>query len=404
MEKLKLFGLCLLLAGCSHIAEKDRNLFEINDRETADTIRIDYADEFNSSDIVEDIRLITLDHNSELLIGQIDKLLFSSDRMVIMDEMTSKIFCFDLNGNIVFEIDQQGIGPGQYRELSDISINQTLYQLDVLDRQGQNVLTFDLKSGEFISSAPFLFFAATFANLNDSLRVFHTSNYPNQDFFKDDQYAKTVYVTDFKNDIRSKNFDFKRGLDKIRLVTKWNLFRSYDNEKLYYVPLYDNRVYQIGSNTFDLSYVVDFGEYTMPNSFLPSFSGPPAEWTKVIIESGFAFDLTNFIESEKFITFRSTVKGGPLYTIYDKTSGSSLSYKLLTDDVGAFQIHPIASYEDYFVTVVSRRSLNRKVSAIRGSSSSVSKRFLDELEGAILEGGEDEFPVLIMVKFKNIDK
>jgi tellurite resistance-related uncharacterized protein len=99
-----------------------------------------------------------------------------------------------------------------------------------------------------------------------------------------------------------------------------------NNRVVYYTPLYDNRVFEILEDEFRLRYLIDFEKNSFPDYFLKSFNGPPGAWAKLIIDKGYAFDLSNFIETERFVTFRANVEGKPLFSVYDKITQGCISY------------------------------------------------------------------------------
>jgi hypothetical protein len=406
--KFILLTMCVLLmiTGCGDsIDNNSGDTFSENyEWGGVDTIPINYSrNKISSSEIVDETKIIKLKTPSNIVVGQIDKLIVSDTSMFIMDELTSSVYCFNLLGDFNYVIDNYGGGPEEYLDISDISLNNSLGHIEILDRQGQKVVSYDANNGEFFGSKSFDFFASTFASLNKGKRVFHTSNYPNHQLFGDNDFAKTIYVVDNNNSIESKNFRFKDGLDKVRLVTKWNLFSGMNNRVVYYTPLYDNRVFEILEDEFRLRYLIDFGKYSFSDSFLKSFNGPPGAWAKLIIDKGYAFDLSNFIETERFITFRANVEGKPLFSMYDKITKVCVSYDLLIDDFGSFQIHPIASFKNYHVSVVRQSVFNKRVLFL--SKSGFGKKNPERssyLSGFMNEGGDDESPLLVLTKFRTI--
>ena len=70
------------------------------------------------------------------LIGNIKKILFVNDTIVILDIVRESVLFFDEKGNFLSKISRKGRGPGEYHSISNISITapDTLNVLDLLMR------------------------------------------------------------------------------------------------------------------------------------------------------------------------------------------------------------------------------------------------------------------------------
>ena len=62
------------------------------------------------------------------------------------------MFVFDKNGNFKRSISEQGRGRGEYLELADFSIDRKNEVIYLLDEAVDNVLKFDLKDYEYLST------------------------------------------------------------------------------------------------------------------------------------------------------------------------------------------------------------------------------------------------------------
>jgi hypothetical protein len=92
-------------------------------------------------------KVIPLESSDNCLIGEITKILFYRERMFILDK-SIKLLAFDMNGKYLFNVGQEGRGPGEYASIRDFDIDETgnIYMLAY-----QKILQYD-KDGKYLKT------------------------------------------------------------------------------------------------------------------------------------------------------------------------------------------------------------------------------------------------------------
>ena len=102
-------------------------------------IDINEKHEFNFSHIFDSFNILPLETSKEILIGDIDKILFADDLIFLLDKrITKTVFAFGKDGKFKFKISSEGFGPGELYSPTNITLNYDKEELIVVDgRQGK---------------------------------------------------------------------------------------------------------------------------------------------------------------------------------------------------------------------------------------------------------------------------
>lgn len=114
-DLLKYLIFLIVLTGCGD--KKQQTSTEI-------TIEMDKVIAIDCDSVtIKKLKYIPLEINSDVLIGQIDKMLVRNDRIFVADYHGSKsLFVFDMQGKFIFKINSFGRGPGEFLEFFDFNI------------------------------------------------------------------------------------------------------------------------------------------------------------------------------------------------------------------------------------------------------------------------------------------
>ena len=150
----------LLLSGCLKKSQEN----DLTGHE--DVIDIDLGEKQQfvyASEFVDSINITPLETNNDHLIGHIDKLICHDNRLFILDRsLAQSLFCFDLNGNIIFKINNVGKGPGEYSALKDFSIDKDNNRIVLYDLHQQKYLYYTL-DGVFVKEVKVNLYFTKFA-------------------------------------------------------------------------------------------------------------------------------------------------------------------------------------------------------------------------------------------------
>lgn len=117
-----------------------------NKAQTAETIvvNLETATENTNWAAVLDttyFKAITLETTDDCLIGEVLKIIYEDDMLIVADNMSHSVFFFNTEGKFLNRICKIGRGPDEYFELTDISVNDGKVWL--LDNISCKVLCYD---------------------------------------------------------------------------------------------------------------------------------------------------------------------------------------------------------------------------------------------------------------------
>lgn len=88
--------------------------------------------------------------SNQELFGEVNRMIIDGGYIYIMDN-TSRIFCYDMSGNLVYKIDRRGGGPREYVGVADFGVDMLSDKLYVYDDQTRKMLIFNKQTGSYIS-------------------------------------------------------------------------------------------------------------------------------------------------------------------------------------------------------------------------------------------------------------
>lgn len=189
------------------------------------------------------IRLGTM---SESIIGEIGEVLFDTGYVFVFDKLSHVVLVFDSAGRYISKVDSKGRGPGEYSE--------AIRTFD-LDRQRKEVVLYDpglrkllrySYNGSFESEVSLdQYFGVTFAYLGGDKYAFWMHNY--------DEHQ--IIVTDGKGTILARHHPRKAFFSELN-VSIDRFFSKNCNNSPYYIPIWEDKMYQISQE--EVKEIFDF--------------------------------------------------------------------------------------------------------------------------------------------------
>ena len=107
------------------------------------------------SDVLDTCILVPL-KTTDSVLGEITDIQYHNGRYYIIDaKVTNKLFVFSESGEFLFNISNEGQGPGEYQDLRSFVINKSQNTIDIFDDFKRQFLRYTL-DGEFIKEIPFI--------------------------------------------------------------------------------------------------------------------------------------------------------------------------------------------------------------------------------------------------------
>lgn len=266
------------------------------------------------SGILSDMDLIQLETNDSVLIGNIDKVIATSDRLFIADFENLSVYIFDLDGKYINKISNQGRGADEYIYLFDICYNKDNNTINLLSRNTSKILTYT-KDGEIINVTP-LPVEAIEVEYHDGCY------YATTGFYSQEACTNNNLVI---MDTAFNVLDAMFAIDGIR-----SEHSSYDNlyvynREIHYVDNWLFRVYK--TNSVDVCYCFDFGAVQRPKHL----DGTDV-YKKALIEDRSVAEYITSVdkvqECSNYILATYTYGGRSCMVVADKRTNKTSSYSL----------------------------------------------------------------------------
>lgn len=164
LNLIHLFIACLSIISCQQKDKKEAFLTE--------NIKIDFSaaafDNYTQLNIVDTTLIIPLseDINSDLIIGQLDKIVISDSLIYIADTYLKRLLIYDMQGNIIGKVGTAGGGPGEYTSLSDFCVGSN-GEIYLYDSAGNKMLVYD-SNLQFVKDYDISFKAEQFQLVGDN--------------------------------------------------------------------------------------------------------------------------------------------------------------------------------------------------------------------------------------------
>lgn len=304
----------------------------------------DEAD-FRLSEIIDSVSFIPIETNNDVLIGEINKLVFHDNFLYILDSnYTTTLYIFDSQtGQFIQKIRKIGNGPGEYNTIQDFSINEKEGCIYLLCDK-EKVFTYTL-SGEFISEGKLPFYATAIEFFNDKFC-----------FVCEDDDKGNLIVTDRKYNIESSHFPNKEYGDNMRILV--HPFQK-TKKGILYRRFLDNNIYRIDSRgEISLLYQINLGTNLLEIDNVKSFTSAELKFEMKYKRCHIKY----FTENDNHSIIYFFDKNEPYISVYNKKSKKVKTSLLesVTDDLGHKKL-PLLEYvsdQNDFVVILQPTEIN----------------------------------------------
>lgn len=102
------------------------------------------------SEIAEKVRLIPLETNPDCLITDVNRVFIGGKNILVVTSVSPQnLFLYTLDGKFVRKIGHQGQGPGEYTNISDITVFEAMEQVHISTGQSGDIIIYNF-DGEFV--------------------------------------------------------------------------------------------------------------------------------------------------------------------------------------------------------------------------------------------------------------
>jgi len=328
LQRICIYAIFILISGfygCKNGHDKkvgkNQNNYEII------KIDLDEIKPLKFTEIYNSIRYIKLETTEVNSLGIINKVYLNEGKIYLFcPNPVNIVSVFSDKGKFLYTINKRGKGPGEYRALYDMHVNNYIELLDYVNRK---ILIFNL-NGTLINEYEFRFYSNRYEKWNNDTLIFYTDNTISE-LNNEVINHNLVFLTIPGQRIISKFIPIKDNFTHIRTFSV-NNFTKHNNSILFFQPFNDT-VYQIyNPHNVKPRYLIDFGKHKVPQALLEKKYNNVKDLVLTIYKSDYVFDLGNFREFEKVIFFSFIHKGKRFNAYYSKVSKEvRLAHKFIND-------------------------------------------------------------------------
>ncbi len=283
--------------------------------------------------IYDSIKFLPLETNENCLIEKIDKICFTKNSLIILDNgrSQSQVLCFDKLGRFKFKIGNEGKGPGEYYSIANIAVNGN--KVYILDVNGK-ILCYDLTNNKLLNEKNTGLPGQEICILNDSIYFIRCNG-----GFPLNKKGYYLYRLN-RGKVNGEFFPFPKelnsGSEDIDRLFKFN-------DKVFFNLPYSNVIYEFNNNTFKPHLKIDFnGHYKPYKEIVRSMNEKcspyefPIKLFMFIENSNIIDGLSGFTETEKYITGTYHYANSAPMFIYNKMGHKTVNVKNIKTNENIF--------------------------------------------------------------------
>lgn len=310
MKYIYYIFMLLLYCSCSSKSKSTKDICfqkENISTEKLQTIKIEVEDH-NFEKLGQYIKACTyIRLASEPLIGIIEDIQIKNNRIYLQDNL-NKIICYDMQGNVIFQIDAVGNGPGEYVNINAFAVNEKSRELVIYDNLRTMLLYYNSDNGKYFKTEKFPKPNPGAMASSDGVYYYdnqHHNNYPN-----DSTLHYSLFVSRNGIDMEQHYFPHNQAEADYHFQVTPHPF-SYNNASVYYCKNFDNIVYELSPNGLKALY-----EIKLPNP-LPFAKIEEKANELELIKSGYSLGIESIYECGDLLYFQFTQNGYIQFALYD---------------------------------------------------------------------------------------
>ncbi len=197
-------------------------------------------------------RVVKLELTENSALKRLSKVVLLEDKIYILDKAQKSVFLFDSLGHYVKRIGKRGMGPGEYLDIYDVAIDYDKSLLAFLCNK--SIFYYDY-SGEFIKKEDLPI---------DAVELAIENGYKHLALFGEDQQGYDILTVSPEN---KKSFkQIPSGRIPVKHLT--SCFRFSSGNKIYFVQLFENQLFEVDSENCKPLLRFNLGKYALPEEML----------------------------------------------------------------------------------------------------------------------------------------
>ena len=303
---------------------------------------------WNLKEVIDTCYTVSLETSSASLLGNLYKVEIDSV-IGISDDISNSLFLYTLNGEFLINLSNNGLGPGEYDQMSDFVISSEDKTVKVLDAMQNKIITYSW-NGNYIeeSKLPLNSGISIFSMLNDSTLLLDQQVRRNEDKWK-----YRILALSEEGTVLNKMMPYKQFSD-VSLSARRTFFRV--NDTLTYLPTYSNVLYSIIENKVIPRFKLDFGDKWIKDDYAFDKNKDPMSFVKGLSKTDFVY-FVNVLETSSHIWIDYSYKDKYYNTLIRKCDRKVSTYLRNSDECRYFYNLPITTWNNYFVIPMNKQNI-----------------------------------------------
>jgi hypothetical protein len=280
---------------------------------------------FYLSEIIDDVKIISLQTANAPVIGQIDKLINKGDRIYVFSrQMSQPILVYDLEGQFIRAIGQNGNGPFEHSLTGDFDVDEQSGDLYLLDIGKKKIIKFNAE-GQGLQEHTL--------SMSASNITFKDNHIFLESYSMLDSSGNSILVLD-------KAFQTVQGYFPTERTSQMRMGKSMSSmPNSTEILLNRNRndtLYVFDKENFGPRYVLDFGENKATAEDFALIDQPHEDIMfqhKYLKEKNLTLGVSSAFESSRYLVSSYSLGTVLHWLIYDKKEDILHSPNLIIDDV-----------------------------------------------------------------------
>ena len=353
------------------------------------------------SDVLDTCILVPL-KTTDSVLGEITDIQYHNGRYYIIDaKVTNKLFVFSESGEFLFNISNEGQGPGEYQDLRSFVINKSQNTIDIFDDFKRQFLRYTL-DGEFIKEIPFELNFTEIQELPDNKYLFYVGKRLNFDISVDkvDTLQYDLFTTDGDYNLtgwqRSFDYSLHNGF-KFSLSDHFTQSQG----RYFQVPLNDTIFSVSDGGNVSPSAMINYGGYSKPD-LIKKDRYEVSDYLRT--NPSAVYFTSQYFNLKDWITFDYSFKGKRYYAFVDKNSKEVKTGRPINDYFG-FSTYPRLQVKDNLIGTIDPEALLYFLQSYQQNpdfhlEAKIPKSAMTNLESIVNEDAEMLYQYLVIMKPK----
>lgn len=359
---------------------------------TADTITIDKVEDLiQLADFIDTLIYVPLETTKESLFAYNTQMKVYKNHIYIMDDLVAEaVLVFGTDGHFIKRIGDKGGAPYEFSLLQGMTIDEKRDRLALYDNKKGKIMYFTL-DGDYIENTEVNFrYNGEMEFLPSGNLVSATCSWQRNVHLNNLDNYRLLYTDSTGNIVKA---GFNRN-DNKNLSTQFETLTNTPDGILYH-PHFINALYNVTDSAIIEKYVIDY-KHASPLSQEKFLSLSNMEELKEFSKGTMYLSGGTLAENTSHLVFKTEGKD-QFYTFYDKNAKNYIAFKGCIYSQGMiFNMSPIYSYKDFFVTTVSGQQLIAMRDAMKKDNIEIPSQWKELYEKI----QADDNPVAVFFKVK----